>query len=109
VLVIVFDEWGGFFDHVRPPLAQDVSPSHQLRGFRVPCLIVSPFARRRHVAHTVFDHASILRMIEWRWGLAPLAVRDRHAHNLATVLDFGRRNLHAPRYRVPRVVSKRCK
>jgi phospholipase C len=108
VLVITFDEWGGFFDHVPPPPARDVSPAHQLRGFRVPALVVSPFARRRHVSHGLFDHTSILRMIEWRWGLAPLAVRDRNAHNLATVLDFSRRNLHAPVYRVPNVVSRAC-
>ncbi|MDX6414074.1 MAG: phospholipase [Gaiellaceae bacterium] len=109
VMVISFDEWGGFFDHVRPPLAPDVSAGLQLRGFRVPCLVVSPFARRRHVAHTVFDHTSILRMIEWRWGLRPLSVRDRHANNLATVLDFRHKNMRVPQYKVPKVVSKPCK
>ena len=46
VLVINFDEWGGFFDHVPPPEAPDVDPgASTLRGFRVPCLVVSPFAR----------------------------------------------------------------
>src|SRR5262249_33133831 len=39
VLVIVFDEWGGFFDHVPPPRAPDVKPEYELRGFRVPCLV----------------------------------------------------------------------
>jgi phospholipase C len=109
VLVINFDEWGGFFEHVPPPLAPDVSQALRLRGFRVPCLVISPFARRRHVAHQVFDHTSILRMIEWRWGLEPLSVRDRYARNLATVLDFSRRNLRAPQYNVPNVISKPCK
>ena len=109
VMVITFDEWGGFFDHVRPPLAKDVSAEYQLRGFRVPTLVISPFARRRHVSHTVFDHTSILKMIEWRWGLEPLSVRDRNANNLATVLDFRHRNVRVPRYKVPHVVSQRCK
>ena len=109
VLVITFDEWGGFFDHVPPPRAPDVSPELRLRGFRVPTLVISPFARRRFVSHRVFDHTSILRMIEWRWRLRPLSVRDARANNLATVLDFGRRDLRAPKYQVPKVAPQPCK
>ena len=108
VLVITFDEWGGFFDHVPPPRAPDADPRAVLRGFRVPCLVVSPFARRRHVAHAVFDHTSVLRMIEWRWGLRPLSRRDSTSNNLATVLDFSRRRLGAPRYRVPVLRPRHC-
>ncbi len=109
ILVITFDEWGGFFDHVPPPRAPDVSPDLQARGFRVPCVVISPFARRRFVSHGVFDHTSILRMIEWRWNLKPLSVRDAGANNLATVLDLRRRNLNAPRYSVPQIVPRPCK
>jgi phospholipase C len=108
VLIINFDEWGGFFDHVPPPQAPDVDPAYTLRGFRVPCLVISPFARRRYVAHGVYDHTSILRMIEWRWGLRPLSVRDARANNLANVLDFKHRNLKAPRILGPGVVGKAC-
>jgi phospholipase C len=109
LLVITFDEWGGFFDHVPPTPAPDVNPLHALRGFRVPTVLVSPFARRGHVDHTVFDHASILRMIQWRFGLPPLSLRDASAANLASALDFSRRDLRAPTFSVPRVVtSKRC-
>jgi phospholipase C len=108
VLIITFDEWGGFFDHVPPPLARDVDPAYRLRGFRVPCLVISPYARRRHVAHGIYDHTSILRMIEWRWNLRPLSVRDAHANNIAAVLDFKHRNLHAPGITAPRVVGKPC-
>jgi phospholipase C len=108
VLVISYDEWGGFFDHVPPPPAPDVDPALTMRGFRVPCVVVSPFARRRHVAHRVFDHASILRLIEWRWSLKPLSLRDAKANNLAAVLDLSRRNLHAPRYPVPNVQPAAC-
>ena len=109
ILAITFDEWGGFFDHVPPPPAPDVSPDLQARGFRVPCVVISPFARRRFVSHGVFDHTSILRMIEWRWNLKPLSVRDARANNLATVLDLRRRNLNAPRYSVPQIVPRPCK
>jgi phospholipase C len=107
VLVINFDEWGGFFDHVPPPtapipaataIAGDVDGR---LGFRVPLLVVSPFARRGFVAHETFDHTSILRMIEWRWGLAPLTVRDATANNLADLLDFSHPQLAAPAFTVP--------
>jgi phospholipase C len=108
VLIINFDEWGGFFDHVPPPLAQDVDHRYTLRGFRVPCLVISPYARRRYVAHGIFDHTSILKMIEWRWNLQPLSVRDANANNIANVLDFKHRNLTAPRITAPFVVGQAC-
>jgi phospholipase C len=105
--VINYDEWGGFFEHV-PPQAGPITDATRaagdkdgLRGFRVPCLVISPFAARRSVAHNLFDHTSVLRFIEWRWGLEPLAVRDASANNLADVLDFSRRNRRAPQYSVP--------
>ncbi|HEX2572685.1 MAG TPA: alkaline phosphatase family protein [Polyangia bacterium] len=104
VLVINFDEWGGFFDHVPPPSAPDVDPALELRGFRVPCLLVSPFARRGYVSHNVYDHTSILKMIEWRWNLAPLSVRDAYAANLADELVFTQPDLSAPDFAVPPVI-----
>jgi phospholipase C len=60
--------------------------------------VVSPFARRGEVSQSVFDHASILRFIEWRWSLDPLTERDAAANNLAELLDFGTRNVSAPTY-----------
>ena len=94
LLVINYDEWGGFFEHVPPPTAP-VPPADRaagdeegLLGFRVPCILVSPFARRKYVDHTVFDHTSVLKLIEWRWGLEPLTVRDATANNLVEALDF---------------------
>jgi phospholipase C len=104
VLVFVYDEWGGFFDHVAPGTAPtsaiDRAAGHVdgLRGFRVPAIVVSPFAPRGFVAHTTFDHASVLRFIEWRWRLEPLAERDATANNLAEALDFSTRDLTAPLY-----------
>ena len=106
VLVINYDEWGGFFDHVPPPSAALIPPADQaagndgLLGFRVPCLIASPFARHR-VCHIVFDHTSVLRMIEWRWDLEPLTVRDATANNLAAALKLDRRRLGIPQFDVP--------
>ena len=100
VLVITYDEWGGFFDHVPPSHTYDVSKKTSLRGFRVPTVVISPFARRNHVAHETLDHTSVLKMIEWRWGLAPLTVRDAHAINLARVFDFGAPNTASQTYTV---------
>ena len=65
VFVINYDEWGGFFDHVPPPILP-VPAADPLRGdidgllgFRTPCFVISPFARREHVSHVVLDHASV--------------------------------------------------
>ncbi|MCW2599081.1 MAG: alkaline phosphatase family protein [Frankiales bacterium] len=94
-LVITYDEWGGFFDHVKPPRMADNHDTgssgkddHAQAGFRVPTFLLSPFARAGHVGHQVYDHSSILKMVEWRFGLAPLTKRDRAARNLAESLDF---------------------
>lgn len=94
VLVINYDEWGGFFDHVPPgtgpvPEADRAAgDTSGLRGFRVPCVIVSPWSGGGRVVKELFDHNSVLKMIEWRWDLEPLTVRDRTAKNLAEALDF---------------------
>jgi len=107
VLVINYDEWGGFFDHVPPPAAPiplaDQSAGNQdgLLGFRTPCLVISPFARREFVSRRVLDHTSVLKMIEWRWGLTPLTVRDEAATNLAEVLQFPARDFSAKQLPVP--------
>ncbi|HEX4632479.1 MAG TPA: alkaline phosphatase family protein [Gemmatimonadales bacterium] len=114
VLVINFDEWGGFFDHVPPPVApisagdMAVGNTDGLRGFRTPALVISPFARRAHLSHTLYDHTSVLRMIEWRWHLDPLTVRDATANNLADELDFESPQLDAPVYSVPSIVPTPC-
>jgi len=107
VLIFTYDEWGGFFDHVPPPLAPqtDLDPglgNDGRLGFRVPCLIVSPLARRGFIGRKQYDHTSILSLIEWRWSLDPLSVRDATANNIAHALDFTRpKNLEVPSYSVP--------
>jgi phospholipase C len=99
-LVITYDEWGGFFDHVRPPRLPDDPPTkefdHGQAGFRVPSFVFSPFARAGAIDHNVYDHTSILKFVEWRWGLQPLAPRDAAARNLAYSLDFAHPKATAP-------------
>lgn len=82
-VIVTYDEGGGWFDHVRPPAVDRFG-----LGTRVPTLIVSPYARRGVVAHGQYDHASILKFIEWRWGLAPLTERDRRADAFLEAFDF---------------------
>jgi len=99
VLVVHYDQWGGYFDHIPPPKVIDANvnprpgphPDYSQLGFRVPCVVASPFSTGAPVVGgTPFEHTSILRMIEWRWGLQELGVRDRNARNLAEVFDFAR-------------------
>jgi len=115
-LFIVYDEWGGFFDHVPPPRVPDARASRDpmadfgQMGIRIPAVIVSPWVRRRHVSHTVFGFESILRMIRYRFRLPALTGRDARANNIATAFDWQRK----PRVDVPplpdppHVVSRPC-
>jgi phospholipase C len=85
LVIVTYDEFGGFWDHVPPPKGDRWGP-----GSRVPALIVSPFAKRGHVDHTVYDTTSILRFIERRFGLKPLGQRDARANDLTAALDLRR-------------------
>ena len=100
LLIWTFDEHGGYYDHVVPPRAiapdnippqTDGGPTytgfHQY-GFRVPCVVVSPWARPNYVSNQVFDHTSICALIETKWNLAALTRRDANAHNMLDMLDF---------------------
>ena len=83
MFIWTYDDWGGWYDHVRPPRVDRYG-----YGFRVPALLVSPYARRGHVDSTVLDFTSILKFIEYNWRLAPLATRDARANNFLTAFDF---------------------
>ena len=109
VLIVNFDEWGGFYDHVPPPTAA-IPPATAAAGdtdgrlgFRVPALIVSPFARKAAVAHRQYDHTSVLRMIESTFGLASLTVRDATANDMADELDFSHPRPAPAPLRLPQV------
>ena len=86
-VVLNYDESGGFYDHVRPPPVG----GHSL-GFRVPCVVASPFAKPGHVSHDVHDHASVLALIESTFGLSALNDRDGAASPLADCFDFDHPN-----------------
>jgi acid phosphatase len=83
-IIIAYDENGGFWDHVAPPVVDRWGP-----GARVPAMVVSPFARKGYVDSTVYDTTSILALIEHRFGLAPLTGRDARANDMRASFDFG--------------------
>jgi phospholipase C len=80
---LTYDDWGGWYDHVAPPQI-DVRGY----GFRVPSLLVSPYARKGRIDHTLLDHTSILKFIEENWNIPPLAERDAKANNFTSAFDF---------------------
>lgn len=86
LIIIASDENGGAWDHVAPPRIDRFGP-----GTRVPMLIVSPFAKKGFVDHTVYDTSSILKTIETRFGLQPLTARDARADDLRNALDANAR------------------
>ena len=84
VILITYDENGGFWDHVAPP----VIDKKWGPGTRVPGIIISPFAKRGYIDHTQYETLSILSLIEKRWGLTPLNSRDANAHPFENAFDF---------------------
>jgi phospholipase C len=101
LLIWTYDEHGGYYDHVPPPAAikpdnippeihvpPDIPGGYGRYGFRVPAVIVSPYARKNYVSHVVHDHTSILKLIETKWNLPALTYRDANADNLLDSLDL---------------------
>ncbi len=83
VLVVVWDDWGGWYDHVKPPHRDRMG-----MGFRVPLIVASPYARSGYVSHTTYEFGSILRFIEDAFGLGSLGGTDATSHSIADVLDL---------------------
>jgi phospholipase C len=87
-----YDESGGFFEHLPPPKACLASPDQaefDRLGFRVPFVLVSPFARRKYVSHQLHSHTSVLRFIELLHDLPALTARDANSDALLDMFDFG--------------------
>jgi phospholipase C len=100
VLFFTYDEHGGYYDHVPPPKAikpdstppllkpGDTPGAFDRYGFRVPLVVVSPFAKKNYVSHQVQDLTSILRFIERKWNIGALTFRDANAADMTDYLDF---------------------
>ena len=109
LLIWTYDEHGGYYDHVTPPpaLAPDnippAPPNQSLYngfaqyGFRVPAVFVSPWARPDYISHQVFDHSSICALVEAKWNLPAMTLRDANANDMLDMLDLSRPAfLHPP-------------
>ena len=88
-IFLTWDDFGGWYDHVPPPQVDAFG-----YGFRVPLIVISPYARHHMIDHTQADHTSILKFIETNYGLAPLATRDASAADLLEAFDFSQRPRH---------------
>ncbi|HEX5275370.1 MAG TPA: alkaline phosphatase family protein [Candidatus Rubrimentiphilum sp.] len=84
-IFITWDDWGGWYDHVRPPHL-DVEGL----GFRVPLIVVSPYAKRHYVSHTQYEFGSLVRFIESTFELGSLGQTDARARNLGDCFDFSK-------------------
>jgi phospholipase C len=83
-IVIVWDDWGGFYDEVKPP-----KPDNQGGpGLRVPMLIVSPYVGQNEISHETFEFGSIVRFIEDTWNLGRLGTTDETTKSIASMFDF---------------------
>jgi phospholipase C len=89
LLVITYDEHGGFYDHVAPPTTDDerTAEGFDQLGFRVPTLVIGPYVKRGHVSSVVRDHTSALKHIENTFGTAPLTARSTAAADLSELID----------------------
>lgn len=87
LFVLVYDEHGGFFDHVPPPPVLDEDPEFRRLGFRVPALVAGPHVRRGAAVSQVLDHVSVLRTLAVRFGLPALNARADAAADLSCCID----------------------
>ena len=107
-MIVTYDEWGGFYDHVVPPVGPvagvEATFNDGTLGFRTPCVILGPRAKRGHVSHLRFDPNSVINLIRWRFGLPGLSVRDDWSLNMARALELKK----APNFDAPEF-STRCR
>ena len=101
VFILTYDEGGAFYDHVAPQpavLPDDIPPrflkpfdikaTYDHTGYRVPLIVISPFAKKNFVSHTVMDYTAILKFIETRFHLPNLTARDKAQPDMTEFFDF---------------------
>ena len=96
-IFVTWDEWGGFYDQVKPPQIDDYG-----LGFRVPMLTISPYVKRGVIDDVVGEFSSPLKFISDNWGLPYLTSRIAKTHNFEHVFDFNQQP------RTPQVTSQRA-
>ncbi len=101
VVFLTWDDYGGFYDHVPPPIVDAFG-----YGPRVPTLIISPYAKADYVSHFTYDFTSMLRFIEDRWNLPPLTQRDAHADGMEDCFDFNQAPLPTLTFPLPKKLPR---
>jgi phospholipase C len=122
LVILTYDEHGGFFDHVAPPVAcipdahtpkpksGHLSPRFDYLGMRVPLILISPWVRRAYVSHQTTSHTSLLRLIQARFELPALTRRDANAVPPFDMFDFASQpRLEVPDLPVPVIEPSRQK
>jgi phospholipase C len=82
-IIVTWDDWGGWFDHVSPPQLD-----YQGLGFRVPMIVISPYSKPSYVSHTQYEFASILKFVEDNWNLGRIGVNDVRSASIADCFNF---------------------
>jgi phospholipase C len=93
-IIVTWDDWGGWYDHVAPPkvISDGTSwGSGYVYGFRVPLLVISPYAKAGYISHVTHDFGSILNLVEKTYGLPSLGYADAYADDLSDCFDFGQK------------------
>jgi phospholipase C len=91
-IIVMWDEWGGWYDHVLPPQYKDKQTgAYEGLGYRVPLIVISPYAKSAYVSHVQHEVASSLHFIESTFGLPSLGTSDARADALEDMFDFAQR------------------
>lgn len=108
IMMLTYDEGGGFYDHVPPPnmpapddippqlQSNDFAGNFQRLGTRVPFVVVSPWVKKHYVSHTPIDHTAIMRLIQKRFDLPTLSKRDAASHDLLDMFNFASMSFATP-------------
>lgn len=95
---VTWDDWGGWYDHVTPPEVEQWADGTQFRyGPRVPCLVISPYAKPGYISTVQHSHVSLVKFCETLFKLPPLNARDRAADDMSDCFDFAQGALAPPK------------
>jgi phospholipase C len=97
VIFVVWDDWGGWYDHVPPP---NIYTSYEL-GLRVPLIVVSPYAKAHYVSHTNYEFGSILKFTEETFGLGSLGYTDVRANDMSDCFNFAQAKIPFKKINAP--------
>ncbi|MFY9720876.1 MAG: alkaline phosphatase family protein [Candidatus Cybelea sp.] len=87
-IVVLWDDWGGMYDHVSPSFLRDNQGG---LGFRIPMIVISPYAPKGSVSHTQYEFGSLLKYVEQNWSLGSLKTTDARANSIVNVFDYNQK------------------